>query len=231
MNVKWPRERPALVLSNALGTTAALWDPQLPVLGGFEVVRYEHPPCRSVAEFGREVLQLVPGRFSLCGLSLGGMVGMWMAVNAPDRVDRLVLACTSARFGEPEVWGARAALVRSEGMAAVAGDALHAWFTPRFVDRRRYLELQLAVPAETYARGLEAIGAFDFRDDLAQIAVPTLVIAGAEDPATTVVDAEFLAERIPGARLAVIPGAAHLANVEQPELFNAELVRHLAGAE
>jgi 3-oxoadipate enol-lactonase len=91
--------------------------------------------------------------------------------------------------------------------------------------------MQLAVPAETYARGLEAIGAFDFRDDLAQIAVPTLVIAGAEDPATTVVDAEFLAERIPGARLAVIPGAAHLANVEQPELFNAELVRHLAGAE
>ena len=108
---------------------------------------------------------------------------------------------------------------------------MDAWFTPRFVDRRRFLELQLAVPAEDYARGLEAIGAFDFRDDLAQIAAPTLVIAGAEDPATTVGDAEFLAERIPGARLTVIPGAAHLANVEKPERFNAELVRHLAGAE
>ena len=173
----------------------------------------------------------MPGRFSLCGLSLGGMVGMWIAVNAPDRIDRLVLVCTSARFGEPEVWSARAALVRSEGVAAAAGDALGAWFTPRFVDRRRYLEMQLAVPTEDYARGLEAIGAFDIRDDLAQIAAPTLVIAGAEDPATTVVDAEFLAEHILGARLAVIPGAAHLANVERPELFNAELVRHLAGAE
>ncbi|HSS73308.1 MAG TPA: alpha/beta fold hydrolase [Gaiellaceae bacterium] len=231
MNVKRPSERPALVLSNALGTTAALWDPQLPALGGFDVVRYEHPPYSSVAELGREVLRIVPGRFSLCGLSLGGMVGMWIAVNAPDRVDRLVLACTSARFGEPEGWDTKAALVRSEGMAAVAGDALDAWFTPRFVDRRRFLELQLAVPAEDYARGLEAIGAFDFRDELAQIAAPTLVIAGAEDPATTVGDAEFLAERIPGARLTVIPGAAHLANVEQPERFNAELVHHLAGAE
>ena len=109
--------------------------------------------------------------------------------------------------------------------------SLDAWFTPRFVDRRRFLELQLAVPAEDYARGLEAIGAFDIRDDLAQIAAPTLVIAGAEDPATTVGDAEFLAEHIPGARLTVIPGAAHLANVERPERFNAELVRHLAGAE
>ena len=159
------------------------------------------------------------------------MVGMWLAVNAPDRVDRLVLACTSARFGEPEGWAARAALVRSEGMAAVAGDALDAWFTPRFVDRRRFLEMQLAMPAEDYARGLEAIGVFDFRDDLAQIAAPTLVIAGAEDPATTLVDARFLAERIPGARLAVIPRAAHLANVERPERFNAELLHHLAGAE
>jgi 3-oxoadipate enol-lactonase len=158
------------------------------------------------------------------------MVGMWLAVNAPDRVDRLVLACTSARFGEPEQWAAKAAVVRSEGMAAVAGEALDAWFTPAFADRSRFLDMQLAVPPEDYARGLEAIGAFDFRDAVAQIAAPTLVIAGAEDPATTVADAQFLAERIPGARLVVIAGAAHLANVEQPERFNAELVRHLTGA-
>lgn len=230
VNVTGPAEVSALVLSNALGTTAALWDPQLPALGVFDVIRYEHPPCASVAELGRGVLRLVRGRFSLCGLSLGGMVGMWLAVYAPERLDRLVLACTSARFGEPAEWTAKAALVRSEGMAAVAGEALDAWFTSGFADRSRFLEMQLAVPPEDYARGLEAIGAFDFRHALARIAAPTLVIAGAEDPATTVADAQFLAERIPDARLAVIPGAAHLANVEQPERFNAELVRHLTGA-
>src|SRR5262245_15997644 len=170
MNVTGPARRPLLVLSNALGTTAAVWDPQLPGLGAFDVVRYEHPPYTSVAELGREVLRLVRGRFSLCGLSLGGMVGMWLAVHAPERLDRLVLACTSALFGDPAVWRAKAALVRSEGMAAVAGEALDAWFTPAFADRARFLDMQLAVPPEDYARGLEAIGAFDFRDALAEIA-------------------------------------------------------------
>jgi 3-oxoadipate enol-lactonase len=218
------------VLSNALGTTAAIWDSQLPALGAFEVVRYEHPPYASVAELGREVLRLVRGCFSLCGLSLGGMVGMWLAVHAPERVDRLVLASTSARFGEPDEWTAKAALVRSEGMAAVAGDALDAWFTPGFAGRARFLAMQLAVPPQDYARGLEAIGAFDFRDALAQIAAPTLVIAGAEDPATTLADAQFLADRNPDSRLAVIAGGAHLVNVEQPRRFNAELVNHLTGA-
>jgi 3-oxoadipate enol-lactonase len=221
---------PTLVLSNALGTTAALWDRQLPALGAFDVVRYEHPPYRSVSALGQELLRLVRGRFSLCGLSLGGMVGMWLAVNAPDRVDRLVLACTSARFGEPADWTAKAALVRSQGMAAVAEEAHDAWFTPRCADRSRFLEMQLAMPPEDYACGLEAIGAFDFRHALAKIAAPTLVIAGAEDPATTVADARFLAEGIPDARLAVIPGAAHLANIEQPDRFNAELVRHLTSS-
>jgi 3-oxoadipate enol-lactonase len=221
---------PTLVLSNALGTTAALWDPQLPALGALDVVRYEHPPYRSVSSLGHEVLRLVRGPFSLCGLSLGGMVGMWVAANAPERIDRLVLACTSARFGDPVDWSAKAALVRSEGMAAVAGEALDAWFTPRYADRSRFLAMQLATPPEDYARGLEAIGAFDFRHALAQIAAPTLVIAGAEDPATPLADAMFLAEGIPDARLAVIPGAAHLANVEQPDRFNAELVRHLSSS-
>jgi 3-oxoadipate enol-lactonase len=155
---------------------------------------------------------------------------MWLAVHAPERVDRLVLASTSARFGEPDEWTAKAALVRSEGMAAVAGDALDAWFTPGFAGRARFLAMQLAVPPQDYARGLEAIGAFDFRDALAQIAAPTLVIAGAEDPATTLADAQFLADRNPDSRLAVIAGGAHLVNVEQPRRFNAELVNHLTGA-
>jgi 3-oxoadipate enol-lactonase len=216
-----------LVLSNALGTTAAMWDPQLPALGAFHVVRYEHPPYTSVAELGREVLRLVPGRFSLCGLSLGGMVGMWLAACVPERIDRLVLACTSARFGVPAEWAERAALVRVRGMGAVAEDALEKWFTPAFRAREPFLRMQLETPAEDYAAGLEAIGSFDFRDQLGRIAAATLVVAGAEDAATTPADAAFIADRIPDARLVVIEGAAHLANVERADAFTAALLEHL----
>jgi len=225
---------PPLVLSNALGTTAELWDPQLPVLGErFHVVLYDHLPRSSVADLGRDVLAMADdlglGRFSLCGLSLGGMVGMWLAVNAPDRIGRLVLACTSARFGVPEEWGARAALVRAQGMPAVAYDALQKWFTPAYGGRERFLEMQLGIPREDYAQGLEAIGGFDFRERLGEIAAPTLVIAGAQDSATTPEDADFIARGIPSASLVVLEGAGHLANVEQSEAFTSAVLEHLRG--
>jgi 3-oxoadipate enol-lactonase len=209
-----------------------MWDRQLPELRSFRVVTYEHSPRPEVAALARDVLALADGlgiaRFSFCGLSLGGMVGMWLAAEVPDRVDRLVLACTSARFGEPGTWAQRAAEVRAEGMEPVARDALGKWFTPAFRDREPFLEMQLRTPPEHYALGLEAIGAFDFRNRLEEIAAPTLVIAGAEDTATPRADADVLAERIPGARLVVLPSAAHLANVEQPDAFNDAVLAHLA---
>lgn len=215
------------MLSNALGTTAELWEPQLPALRGFDVVRYEHRAASTVDELAQQVLELAPARFSFCGLSLGGMVGMWLAIHVPERIDRLVLACTSARFGAPEEWATKATLVRRNGMAAVAYEALDAWFTPSFEGRERFLEMQLRQLPARYAQGLEAIGAFDFRARLGQIQAPTLVVAGAEDPATTPADAAVLARHIPRSRLVVLDGAAHLANVERPDAFNAELVRHL----
>jgi 3-oxoadipate enol-lactonase len=223
-----------LVLSNALGTTAELWEPQLCFLAEcFRVVHYDHRPRASVAELGADVLSLADelglDRFSFCGVSLGGMVGMWVAANAPKRLDRLVLACTSARFGVREEWRGRAALVRAEGMPAVAEDALEKWFTSAYADRERFLRMQLETPREDYAMGLEAIGEFDFRDQLRRIDVPTLVIAGAEDSATSPAEAAFLARGIPGARLVVLDGAAHLANVEQACAFTAALVDHLGG--
>ena len=220
------------MLSNALGTTSELWALQVPALSErHRVVLYDHAPRPTVPELGADVLALADelglGRFSFCGLSLGGMVGMWLGANAPDRLDRLVLACTSARFGRPEEWRARAALVRAQGMPAVALDALDKWFTPSFHEREPFLRMQLETPAEDYAAGLEAIGGFDFRDRLGDITAPTLVVAGSEDVATTPTDAAFVAERIPGARLLVIEGAAHLANVEQADVFTAALLEHL----
>ena len=155
------------MLSNALGTTWELWSSQLPTFAQWHhVLLYDHPPRRSVPELGEDVLRIADDvgfeRFSFCGLSLGGMVGMWLGVNAPDRIDRLVLACTAARFGVPAEWRDHAALVRKEGMAAVAPGALEKWFTPRFVDREPFLAMQLGVAPEDYALGLEGIGGSTF---------------------------------------------------------------------
>ena len=222
---------PTVVLSNALGTTAALWDAQMPVLAGFRVMRYEHRPRSSVEALADDVLDLADAqtleRFSFCGLSLGGMVGMQLAASAPDRVDRLVLVSTSARFGAPEEWAAKAALVRGEGMSAVADDALERWLTPAFGLREPFRRMQLEYAPEDYALGLEAIGAFDFRSRLGEIAAPTLVVVGAEDVATPPAEARLLAAGIPEARLVVLDAAAHLPNVEQPAAFNRELLEHL----
>jgi 3-oxoadipate enol-lactonase len=186
-----------------------------------------------VPELAADVLRLVDeqdvSRFSFCGLSLGAMVGMWLGANAADRIDRLVLACTSARFGAPAEWEERAAFVRQQGMSSVAADALDKWFTPAYEDRDAYLQMQLEALPDTYARWLEAIGGFDFREQLDRISVPTLVIAGAEDDATPVTDAAFIVAGIPDARLVVIEGAAHLANVEQPRLFTDAVLGHLHG--
>jgi 3-oxoadipate enol-lactonase len=221
----------AVILSNALGTTAALWEPQLDALASFHVVRYEHRPRASVAALAADVLQLADDlgieRFSLCGVSLGGMVGMWLALEAPERLDRLVLVSTAARFGEPSQWRERAGQVRAEGMGAAAEDALGKWLTWRYRDREPFLRMQLDTPPGDYACGLEAIGGFDVRDRLGSISAPTLVVAGAEDVATTPADAAFLAEGIPNARLVVLAESAHLPNVEQPAAFNAALLEHL----
>lgn len=228
-----PEDGPPVILSNALGTTSAVWGHQIPALAvRCRVLTYEPTPRPTVEALAQDVLELATrvgfGRFSFCGLSLGAMVGMRLASSAPERMDRLVLACTSARFGVPAEWRDRAALVRAHGMQAVAPDALEKWFTPGYADRALFLDMQLATPAEDYALGLEAIGSFDARSELASVDAPTLVISGAEDTATPPADGAYLAERIPRARLVVIPGAAHLANVEQADPFNEAVLAHLA---
>jgi 3-oxoadipate enol-lactonase len=166
-------------------------------------------------------------RVSFCGLSLGAIVGMWIAAERPDRIDRLVLACTSARFGVRSQWATRARFVRAHGIGQVAREALDRWFTPAYVDRQPFLDMQLAFAPEEYALGLEAIGGFDFRERLGEIQVPTLVIAGADDTATTPEDGAALVDRIPGSRLVVLDHAAHLANVEAPRAFTLAVLEHL----
>ena len=226
----------AVVLAGSLGSTSAMWDAQAAALEPrFDVVRYDYPghggaPLEQVADIrdlARDILARAPARFSFVGLSLGGAVGMRLALDAPERLDRVVLACTSARFGEPVTWEERARLVRAEGVEAVVDAVLERWFTPAFPDVGRYRAMFLSTDAEGYARCCDALARWDVRDELGRIAAPTLVVSGADDPATPPEHSELLASRIPNARHVVIPGARHLANIECAEDFNDLLLDHL----
>jgi 3-oxoadipate enol-lactonase len=159
---------------------------------------------------------------------------MWLAVHAPERVDRLVLCCTRPAFPPPEQWTERAAAVRQGGVAAVAEAALERWFTAPFRAARadvvdRFRAMLVETPAEGYAACCEALGALDLRASLGAVAAPTLVVTGEADPVAPPEVGEALAAAIPGARHAPVPGAAHIAGAEQPERFTALLLEHLAG--
>ena len=225
-----------VVLSGSLGATSEMWDSQSDALRDFDVVRLEHPghggepmlELRDVGDLAQGVLDSVERqRFSFVGLSLGGAVGMQLALDAPERLDRLVLACTSSRFGDPQGWDERIALVRTKGMDAIADAVLPRWFTAAFGDVQRFRAMFLATPPDVYVRYCEILREFDLRGRLGSTDAPTLAIAGAEDPTSPPDQVEALAGEIRNATFVVIPHAAHLANVERPDEFNAALLAHL----
>ncbi len=240
-----PADAPVVVLSNSLGATFAMWDAQMPWLRRFRVIRYDNRghgrspvppgPC-SIDDLAADVVALLDrhgvARASFCGLSLGGMVGMRLATIAPERVERLVLCCTSAQLGPPEGWYDRARLVRSEGTAAVADAVVGRWFTEAFRSTRpdavaAFRAMIASTTVEGYASCCEAIAAMDQLDAIAAIRAPTLVIAASDDPATPVAHGQAIVERIPGARMVVIDDAAHLANVERPGAVSTAILAHL----
>ena len=241
-----PPGAPALVLSNSLGTTLELWNANVPALAEhFCVIRYDHrghghspppPGPYEVEDLALDVLELLDEleieRASFCGISLGGAIGLWLGANAADRLDRVVVACSAARFGDPAGWLERARTVRAQGLTAISETVLDRWFTPslrrsdpELADRfRRMLE---ATPPEGYARCCEAIARWDFRGRLERVRVRTLVVAAEEDPATPAAEGRAIADRVPGAQLALIADAAHLANVERPAEFSTLALDHL----
>jgi 3-oxoadipate enol-lactonase len=242
-----PQDAGVVVLSNSLGTTLAMWEPQAAALArGHRVLRYDlrghgRSPVPeapySIADLGSDLLALLDrtgiARASLFGVSLGGMVSMWVAAHAPERVDRLILCSTSAVMGPPESWTERAALVRREGTAAVADSVVARWFTPAFAAAQPDVVARIrgqlaATPAEGYAGCCEAIREMDQRPDLPAIAAPTLVIAAEGDPSTPPAHARTIAGLIPGARLEVLDRGAHLVNVEAPDVVNPLVLAHLA---
>jgi 3-oxoadipate enol-lactonase len=229
---------PVLALPSSLGTTAELWDANAGYWSGtFRLLRYTQRGRDSIEELGQDFLQLLDDRgldrVSVCGLSLGGATAMWVAANAPERIDRLVLACTSARFGEPGPWLERAAVVRDQGLEPIADGIVARWFTPAARPElvARFRQMLVATPPADYAACCEALARWDFRDRLGDILTPTLVVAGAEDPSTPLDHAKLIAREIPDAKLVVLSAAAHLANVEQAEAFSRLVTEHLAPVE
>ena len=243
--VDGPPDAPVVVLLGPLGSTRATWDPQLPALASrLRVVRCDArghgespapPGPYGVDDLVADVLALLDRlgvrRASLVGLSLGGITAMRLAVRAPERVDRLALLATSARFGPESGWAERALTVRAQGTAAIAPMIVGRWITP--AGRARDPELVARCEAmvagtsdEAYAALCETLAALDLRDDLPAIAAPTLVLAGADDPATPVPHLQAIADAVPGARLLVLPDCAHLL-LEQPRAVDAALLAHL----
>lgn len=241
-----PPEGPVAVLSPSLGTDLSMWDPQAALLREhFRVVRYDlrghgaspvPPGPYSIADLGADLLALLDeievARASLCGISIGGMLSLWAAANAPERVERLAVCCTSAMIDPDGAYRTRAELVRARGLEAVADAALARWFTPRFAEREpatiaRMRSRLLTIPREGYAGCCEALAEMDLRPVLGSIQSPTLVIAAAEDPSTPPEHGRRIAAGVKAASFEVVSDAAHLANVEQPEIVGELILRHL----
>jgi 3-oxoadipate enol-lactonase len=241
-----PEDAPVLVLANSLGTTLALWDAQVPALSErFRLVRYDHrghgkspvpETPYSIEDLGRDTLAMLDGlgieRFSFCGLSIGGMVGMWLASESPERVERLALLCTSALLGPKEIWDERISVSRKDGVGALEAAVLERWFTPEFRAARPETVERMGrdlreTSAEGYAGCCAAIRDMDLRGRLGRIQAPTLVISGTDDPSTPPEHGELIHEGIPGSEFIVIEQAAHLANIEQAETVNRAILDHL----
>lgn len=233
-----PETAPVIAFSNSLGTTLAMWDAQVAALsGGFRCLRYDtrgHGGSNlpgshfTVDDLAGDLAALLDGldirRAHVVGLSLGGMTGQALAVIRPDLVERLVLVATAAYLPPRDLWLDRAALVRAQGMGAVADNVVQRWFTPpnqasqgAADTRRRLLD---EISAEGYAACCEAIGAMDLRGRIGAIKIPTLVVSGADDPATPPTMGEEIRDYIHGAKFEILLSAAHMIAVERPDELN-----------
>ena len=238
---------PPLLLCNGLGTTHAMWAPQMPAfLEDFYVIRYDArghgQSATPVGEYTIDMLGLdalgVLDHFGIqkanfCGLSMGGAVGQWLGIHAPERLDRLVVSNTAPYFGPPENWINRMKAVSEGGLAGITETLLHRWFTPHFLARHdsgvEQIRAMLLVNSPAgYSAGCAALRDMDLRPLVQTIAVPTLVIGGLDDPATSPRQAHDLAQAIKGAVLALMP-AAHMANVECPAEFTSTVLEYLKG--
>ncbi|MCC5475402.1 bifunctional 3-oxoadipate enol-lactonase/4-carboxymuconolactone decarboxylase PcaDC [Streptomyces barringtoniae] len=239
-----PASAPPLLLGPSLGTSYALWDAVAPELSAaHRVVRWDLPghggsapeligPGATVGDLAALVLALADAlgidRFAYAGVSLGGAVGLHLAVHHPDRLTSVAVLCSSAHFGDGTAWRERARRVRHEGIQWLVESADARWFTPGFSVPKLLQDHREADP-EAYAACCDALAAFDLRDRLGEISVPTLLVAGRQDPATPPAHLREIADAVPGSTLVELPGASHLAPAQVPHAVLTVLRTHLDG--
>ncbi|MEW2544731.1 4-carboxymuconolactone decarboxylase [Streptomyces sp. NPDC047002] len=246
--VDGPKDAPALVLGPSLGTTWHMWDRQVPELAKqWCVVRFDLPghggasavPAASVPDLAQRLVDTLDGlgiqRFGYAGCALGAAVGAELALRRPDRVASLALVAASPRFGTADEFRQRGVIVRANGLEPMARSAPERWFTPAFAAAQPAIvewavQMVRTTDPACYVAACEALAAFDIRAELGRIAVPTLVLVGAEDQVTGPAEARTLVAGIPDARLALVPGASHLAPVEQPAAVTDLLTHHFSTA-
>ena len=230
--------KPALIFSNSLGTNFKMWQAQIDFFQqDFFVICYDtrgHGASSapqgpySIDQLGQDVVNLLDHlnveKAAFCGISMGGLTGQWLAIHRPERFNQVVVCNTAAKIGQEQAWNDRAALVREQGLQPIASTAASRWFTEPFIQSNatvvNNLQNDLAAgSAEGYASCCEALAKADVREQLKDITVPVLVVAGQQDPVTTVVDGQCMVERIANSQLFEI-NASHISNVELPNEFN-----------
>ena len=238
-----PEGAPVVMLSNSLGTNYTMWDKQIPALTeNYRVLRYDTR--------GHGSTEVTPGAYTLdqlvedakglldalaiesvhfVGLSLGGIIAQQFAVKYPALLKSIALCDTSSLIGPMELWDGRIGTAESEGLEAMIGPTLERWLTKPFRDAHPgEVEKISAMFCNTDVAGFvgcsHAIRVTDNNPILVQISVPTIIIVGEDDGGTPVPMSEILHAGIPGSDLVVIQQAAHLSNVEQPEIFNETLL-------
>ncbi|MBQ0863981.1 MULTISPECIES: 4-carboxymuconolactone decarboxylase [Streptomyces] len=239
-----PDNAPVLVLGPALGTTWHMWDRQIPELTrNWRVLRFDLPghggspaySADSADAYAERLLatldRLGIERFGYAGCSLGGAIGIQLALRAPQRVTSLALISSSPRFATPDSWRQRGVVIRTNGLDPIARTTPERWFTPGFAAAQPAIvewavQMVRTTDPGCYIAACEALASFDVKDSLDRIGVGTLVVAGAEDQVTPPAEARALVAGIPDARLAIVPGASHLTPVEQPGAVTDLLIRH-----
>jgi 3-oxoadipate enol-lactonase/4-carboxymuconolactone decarboxylase len=238
---------PVLIFSHSLGTEMMMWDELVPyLLPYFRVLQYDTIGHGNSAlpeeEFkmetlGLQVIELMDrlniDKAYFCGLSMGGLIGQWLGIYHPERFYKIALSNTGARIGDDEGWNLRIKSLQVGGMNSILERTRSIWFTPEFIQNEpskteSYMHMFLRSDVNGYCRCCTAIRDADFRKDLGKIAIPTLVIAGDQDPVTTIEHAKFLVENIEHASLALLP-AMHLAATELPEQFAKVLIKFFIG--